>query len=181
MANVTTREVEELLRKGFSVAEIGKKFNVTRQAIYCHVTKLKKKEKSKAKFSKPQKNYNSLINWKIYNEKLVKRGEILFDFDLFRNWSKELVLMNEDKAGRPYKFPQSFIEFLLRLKCIFKIDYRTLEGIAQKLVRFISERLTSPDYTTLQVRFSKLRCSLKVYEAVEEQEIAGDAAGLKTQ
>jgi hypothetical protein len=39
-------------------------------------------------------------NWKKYNESLIKRGEILFDFDVIDNWHIELEKMNEGKKGR---------------------------------------------------------------------------------
>lgn len=37
------------------------------------------------------------INWKEYNEKLVKRGEILFNAEFIENWKIELNSMNEKK------------------------------------------------------------------------------------
>ncbi|MDX1373043.1 MAG: hypothetical protein R3321_11265 [Nitrososphaeraceae archaeon] len=39
-------------------------------------------------------------NWKNYNESLVKRGEILLDFDVIDNWHLELEEMNRGKEGR---------------------------------------------------------------------------------
>jgi hypothetical protein len=37
------------------------------------------------------------VNWKNYNESLVKRGEILLDFDVIDNWNSELEKMNKGK------------------------------------------------------------------------------------
>ena len=39
------------------------------------------------------------MNWNKYNESLVKRGEVLLDFDVIDNWDKELEEMNKDKEG----------------------------------------------------------------------------------
>ena len=89
-------------------------------------------------------------------------------------------MRNENKSGHPYKYPKSFILFLLRLKSLFNIDYRTLEGITRKLVVFISYVEKAPDYTTLQIRFTKLVCELEVYIEQGEQEISGGSTGLKT-
>jgi len=53
------------------------------------------------------------------------------------------------------------IRLLLSLKASFKIDYRTLEGIARKWVVFISPDLGAPDYSTLQVRFTNMKLRRK--------------------
>jgi hypothetical protein len=37
-------------------------------------------------------------------------GQVLLPFEIFVNLFKELAKMNEEKRGRPYEFPQSFIE-----------------------------------------------------------------------
>lgn len=177
MANVTTDKVQELLAQGEKVHQIASQFNVSRQAIYCHINKLKKKNTPKPSSFK-KKNY--IIDWRIYNEGLVRRGEILFDFSLFNNWNEELELMNENKRGRPYKYPSLFLLFLLQLKCIFKIDYRTLEGISRKLIAFTPHNERAPDYTTLQIRLKNSIYELKVYEQAMEQELAADSTGLKT-
>jgi hypothetical protein len=31
-----------------------------------------------------------VINWHVYNESLVRRGEIILDFDVIDNWNNEL-------------------------------------------------------------------------------------------
>ena len=88
MANVTTDTVAREIKNGRSVAEIAKKYRWSRQAIYWHVDKISKKEKFKNKVQ-PKKNYNLLIDWKIYNEGLVKRGEFLLDIEGFEHWREE--------------------------------------------------------------------------------------------
>ncbi len=44
------------------------------------------------------------MNWKKYNESLVKRGEILLDFDVIDNWDNELEKMNQGKEGRKFVY-----------------------------------------------------------------------------
>jgi hypothetical protein len=39
------------------------------------------------------------VNWRNYNESLVKRGEILLDFDVIDNRNNELEEMNKDKKA----------------------------------------------------------------------------------
>ncbi|HET9805367.1 MAG TPA: hypothetical protein VFP49_00505 [Nitrososphaeraceae archaeon] len=45
------------------------------------------------------------MNWKRYNESLVKRGEILLDFDVIDNWDYELEERNQGKEGRKFLYP----------------------------------------------------------------------------
>ena len=48
------------------------------------------------------------MNWKKYNESLVKRGEVLLDFDVIDNWDSELEKMNKEK-----KVENSYIQIHL--------------------------------------------------------------------
>ena len=180
MANIMTGQVIELLKQGKNVQEIATEYKITRQAIYYHLDKLNKKEKNTESYpDKPKVDYNSIIDWSIYNDGLVKRGEIIFDFDQFKNWDKELKIMNKNKVGREYQYPDSYIYFLLKLKSIFQIDYRTLQGISNRIVVLIPHAKASADYTTLHKRFQNLNIKLEIYEKSSEQEIAGDSTGLK--
>jgi hypothetical protein len=49
-------------------------------------------------------------NWSQYNERLVRRGEILISDDVIKSWDKELAEMNNKKQGRKFLFPESFHE-----------------------------------------------------------------------
>jgi hypothetical protein len=42
-------------------------------------------------------SHDTHVNWKKYNESLVKRGEVLFGFDVIDNWDTEFEKMNECK------------------------------------------------------------------------------------
>lgn len=179
MAIITTQEVEKLLKKGKTASQIAREYQLTREAIYRHIRKIKSKEECSGEIKREKKEYKYIINWNAYNEKLVKRGELLFDFDMFNNWDEELSLINEDKVGAPYKYPFSFIHFCGQIKSLFGIDYRSLEGIARKVIMF-TRRDKAPDYTTLSIRFERLCCELKVYGEQGEQELAIDSSGLKT-
>jgi hypothetical protein len=46
-----------------------------------------------------------VIDWHIYNESLVRRGEVVLDFDVIYNWNNELDNMNEGKEGASYVYP----------------------------------------------------------------------------
>jgi hypothetical protein len=176
---LTAKIVQRNLERGDSVADIAAKYGVTRQAVYHHINKTKAKN-AETKTSRPRINYNPVIDWKEYNEGLVKRGEFLLNFDILYDWEKELGGLNSNKRGRPFEYPDSLMLFFLRLKCSFKLDYRTLEGIARKLTEFIPQATKAPDYTTFCVRLKSLGLELEACERSDTFDLAGDSSGLKT-
>lgn len=61
---------------------------------------------------------------------LVKRGEVLLDFDIIDNWYFELERekMNKGKEGRKFAYPDSFIKKLLGYRrAYFHLPYRQTE------------------------------------------------------
>jgi len=46
MKNLTDEKVKELLKKGETVIEIAKEYNISRQAVCYHIEKLKDKKKN---------------------------------------------------------------------------------------------------------------------------------------
>ena len=109
MAVLITNMVVEILKKGKTAQEIATEYKITRQGVYYHIDKLNKEKKNTESYpDKPKINYNPTYNWSIYNDGLVKRGEIIFDFDQFKNWDKEVELMNKNKVSRKYQNPESY-------------------------------------------------------------------------
>ena len=53
-----------------------------------------------------------MVNWTSYNESLVRRGEVILDFDIIDGWYVELESMNEGKRGATYGYPNSFVQRL---------------------------------------------------------------------
>ena len=49
-------------------------------------------------------------NWKEYNEKLIRRGEIYLDEGVLKNTEKELRKMNKRKEGHHYQYPNSYLK-----------------------------------------------------------------------
>ena len=73
------------------------------------------------------------MNWSVYHQSLVRRGEILIGFDVIDKWDKELKQMNKDKVGEPFHYPNTFLLLLGYAKVYFHLPYRqTKEGIAQE-------------------------------------------------
>ena len=96
------------------------------------------------------------MNWRNYNESLVKRGEVLLDFDVIDNWDNELEEMNENKKGRKFVYPDSFIKLLgyMRAYFHFHLPYRQTEGVVRE---HASNTLPSiPDYSNISRRINRM-------------------------
>ena len=59
------------------------------------------------------------MKWSVYNQSLVRRGEILLGFDVINNWDTELKEMNKDKVGEPFHYPNTFLLLLGYAKAYF--------------------------------------------------------------
>lgn len=96
-----------------------------------------------------------MLNWHKYNESLVRRGEILLDFDVIDNWHSELNGMNEGKEGAvAYRYPDSFVQLLGYMRVYFHLPYRQTEGVVRAHAN--NKVPTVPDYSTINRRLNKL-------------------------
>ena len=64
-----------------------------------------------------------------YNESLLKRSEVILDFDVIDGRYGELEKMNEGKKGATYDYPDSFVQLLGYVKAYFHLPYRQTEGV----------------------------------------------------
>src|ERR671924_1494752 len=95
-----------------------------------------------------------MIDWPSYNESLVRRGQVLLDFDVLDGWDHELSQMNLGKVGEPYDYPNSFVQLLGYMRAYFHLPYRQAEGVVRA---HASNKLPSiPDYSTINRRVNKL-------------------------
>jgi hypothetical protein len=122
-------------------------------------------------------------NWKNYNESLVKRGEILLDFDVIDNWDSELEKMNEGKEGRKFVYPDSFIKLLGYMRAYFHLPYRQTEGVVRE---HASNTLPSiPDYSNISRRINRLDIKISLDDTDKSDlhndnfVLAIDSTGLK--
>jgi hypothetical protein len=127
------------------------------------------------------------MKWSIYNQSLVRRGEILLGFDVIDNWDAELKEMNKDKVGLgTVSYLTLFFFFfscLDMLKCtfIFHIDRQKVlhKDTPKKKVPSI------PDFTTINRRINRLNIKIKEdnnkNKEFEDQYIviAVDSTGIK--
>ncbi len=119
---------------------------------------------------------NDNMNWPEYNERLVKRGWFYLSLDFVEGWDKELKFMNRRKNGRPYKYPQTFIQFCALIYAFMHLPYRQLEGYLRALSGFVPG-LKSADYTTLWERIRKEDLNIPLPD--NDIVVALDSTGLK--
>jgi hypothetical protein len=97
-------------------------------------------------------------NWQKYNESLVRRGEIVLDFDVINNWHNELNGMNHGKEGAAYRYPDSFVQLLGYMRVYFHLPYRQTEGVVRAHAN--NKVPAVPDYSTINRRVNKLEIKL---------------------
>ena len=54
-----------------------------------------------------------MVNWHNYNESLVRRSEVVLNFDIIDSWHNELDKMNDGKEGASYRYPNSLFNCLV--------------------------------------------------------------------
>lgn len=119
-------------------------------------------------------------DWKEYNERLVKRGEMYLSLDFLGSWAKDLEDMNVSKVGAPYEYPEPFMTFLGFIHIMLGIDYRGLEGFVRGLTRFAP--VAVPDYSIICRRVNAL--GMRITETLLDHEgedvvISLDSSGVK--
>ena len=62
---------------------------------------------------------------------MVRRGEMIFDFDIINSWDSELDKMNDGKKGAAYDYPDSFVQLLGYMKAYFHLPFRQTEGVVR--------------------------------------------------
>ena len=50
-------------------------------------------------------------------------------FDVIENWHKELEVMNHNKRGRKFDYPDSFMKLLGYARVYFGLPFRQTEGM----------------------------------------------------
>ena len=123
-----------------------------------------------------------MIHWPAYNKSLVKRGEILFSYDFLDIWDDDLARMNENKKGKKYKFPDSFILIISYIRVYLHLPYRQTEGLIKATIgKSIPEyKQPSPSYSQIYRRTNKL--DIDINSSIDDDDvviIAADSTGIK--
>jgi hypothetical protein len=126
--------------------------------------------------SKSGLGYIDQRDWSKYNEELVLHGEYLLDLNWIREgWDDELELMNKNKRGAPFQFPESLIK--LQAVWALLVDYREVEGITRK----VCAAAQIPDfnnYSTINRRVNKLNIDFDLPKQ-NFVSVATDGTGMK--
>jgi hypothetical protein len=120
-------------------------------------------------------------HWPSYNQSLVRRGEILFAYDFLDIWDNDLANMNENKNGKKYQFPDSFIIVIGHIRVYFHLPYRQTEGIIKATGKSLPDH---PSYSQICRRVNKLDISTKRSGDDDDDDdddiiIALDSTGIK--
>jgi len=117
-----------------------------------------------------------MVDWPSYNQSLVRRGQVLLDFDVIDGWDNELSQMNHSKVGEPYNYPDSFMQLLGYMRAYFHLPYRQTQGGV--MAHANNEVPCIPDYSTISRRINKL--NIKINEKLgNDIVIALDSIGIK--
>ncbi|MGH9986813.1 MAG: IS5 family transposase [Nitrososphaeraceae archaeon] len=111
-------------------------------------------------------------NWKNYNESLVRRGEILLDFDVIDNWDSELSEMNKNKEGRKFLYPDSFIKLLGYMRAYFHLPYRQTEGVVRE--HAFNTLPSIPDYSNISRRINRLDIKISLDGGADKSDLHND-------
>jgi hypothetical protein len=121
-----------------------------------------------------------MVNWSFYNKSLVRRGEVILDFDVIDSWYSELDSMNNGKRGAQYHYPDSFIQLLGYMRIYFHLPYRQAEGV---VMAHASNKVPSiPNYSTINRRVNNsqdIRISERREVGNDDIVIAVDSTGIK--
>jgi hypothetical protein len=118
-----------------------------------------------------------MVNWRSYNESLVRRGEVMLDFDVIDGWHDELEKMNEGKEGASFRYPNSFVQLLGYMRAYFHLPYRQTEGVVRAHAG--SKVPSIPDYSTLCRRINSLDIRVDEEKVGNNIVIALDSTGIK--
>lgn len=122
-----------------------------------------------------------MIDWPSYNRSLVRRGEILFSYDFLDTWGYELEIMNKNKKGRPFKFPNSFILAIGYIRYLFHLPYRQTEGIIKATGKSLAG---NPSYGHICKRINSMNVGIKKSKTLDKNDggdlmMAIDSTGIK--
>ena len=111
-----------------------------------------------------------------YNRSLVNRIEDLMDPSFLMNWRNLLADNNRGKRGHPYRTPNAFITFLAKLRAVYNVPFRSLEGIARIFARITG--ITAVCYTSIFRRIRKIVPNLESHDG-KPVDCAIDSTGFK--
>jgi len=121
------------------------------------------------------RNYIDRRDWKKENEKYVVRGEFLIDLDFAEQWDNEVEIMNRNKVGGQFVFPNSLIE----LQAVWNqwIGVRQVKGITRRLFS-IGQLPGYNDFSTINRRIRQIDTTIQLPK-VGFCSVSTDGTGIK--
>jgi hypothetical protein len=120
------------------------------------------------------------MDWRVVDERLIRRGELLLSLDFLERYDLDLSFLNCGKVGRPYRVTYMYVVFLAVVGYLFSMPYRQLEGFTRALHRLIT-RLPPVDYSWVRRRI--LRLDLRPYMSLRSYDgpvsMAVDSSGVR--
>lgn len=87
---------------------------------------------------------NNKRQWSSLNEKYVREGFILFHPDALDSWEVQM----KNGRGRPFTYCDKLIQFAVRIRSVFRLGYRQVEGMLTAMIPLLPLPNIA-DYTTL--------------------------------
>ena len=101
--------------------------------------------------------------WSKYNPSLVKRIDVLLDTSFLSSWNDDLEKENDGKVGHPYEYPQEFFIFLSKVRELWNVPFRELEGFVRKLSQ-LTGRFKPLSYVAIFQRIREIPISGMIEE-----------------
>ena len=121
-----------------------------------------------------------ITNWKDYNQRLIKRGDITLwlNDEVLDHWR---AAKREKRRGRPKQYSDIAVECMLTLRALFKLPLRAVEGLMISLLKLLDCAMEVPTYATLSRRQQGLLINLNqtLIDSQEPKHVLVDSTGLK--
>jgi len=117
-----------------------------------------------------------VANWPEYDRALVRRGDLTLWFTpaALRTWTP---LPTGQRGGQP-RYSDPCVELALTLKLLFRLPWRSVEGLLGSLLKLIGIDAPTPDHTTLSRRTRGLDVQLCHRPTQRAVHLIVDATGL---
>jgi transposase len=124
-------------------------------------------------------NSQRICNWKDYNRALVKRGELILNFN--NHFLAKLYYSGDKKRGGLKKYSAQMYEYLLTIKVMLRLPWRATVGFAKKLLsKIFGCQVSVPNYAHANREAKKLTLKIKDFteNTTEGMELAFDSTGV---
>jgi DDE family transposase len=117
----------------------------------------------------------SVRNWRLYNQQLIKRGDLTCWIDA-KSWHCRDKMRS--KRGRPHTYDNNAIVTMLVIKRLYRLTLRSCQGFVESLVKMANLDIKIPNYTTVCRRQNAVTLP-KLPTKPEPLHLVIDSSGLK--